>query len=462
MISSYHVRFLESHDGHQRPLPETEVVPSTIEEILQNSTQVPTNFDDEKEDVLPDDFTQLNNPHNPPPAAIPVIDTPIRRSSRIAEKPAEPKPTRTETAIQDSIDAGIRLREVRAERKKNLQDIREEEERNAPEVIENAAIAELKEIFGTLNLSDAEGDRVDRALSAISEMPQIDPSSLEFDDEPRTWKEAKASADAKRWEEGYRDELKSLKDMGVYKLIPRTDVPQGQKVRKGMPVFRIKCDETGKAIRWKVRLVFKGFEQIYGKDYTKTTSPTARMESWRILLHLAASLNWDAQQIDIKTAFLYGLLPEEEYQYMEQPPEFEEPGKEDWVWVIQRGLYGMKQSGRIWNITMNDKMLSWGFTRLSCESCIYYRKSDTGIVISAVHVDDFLSIASNKNENEIFKNQMREAWTISDLGNVRFVVGIAVTWDRPNHTVMLSQTALIDKIVAQFGQRNASPVIGVP
>jgi hypothetical protein len=68
------------------------------------------------------------------------------------------------------------------------------------------------------------------------------------------------------------------------------------------------------------------------------------MESWCILLHLAATLDWDAQQINIKTTFLNRLLPEEEYQYMEQPPKFEEPGKEDWVWVIQPGLYGMKQS----------------------------------------------------------------------------------------------------------------------
>ena len=88
------------------------------------------------------------------------------------------------------------------------------------------------------------------------------------------------SANAKCWEEGYHDELKSLKDMGVYKLIPRTDVPQGHKVRKGMPVFRIKHNKTGTAIRWKVHLMFKGFEQIYEKDYTKTTSPTAHMESW--------------------------------------------------------------------------------------------------------------------------------------------------------------------------------------
>ena len=149
------------------------------------------------------------------------------------------------------------------------------------------------------------------------------------------------------------------------------------------------------------------------KDYTKTTSLTARMESWQILLHTAATLDWDAQQIDIKTAFLYGLLPENEVQYMEQPKGFEEQGKEEWVWMIQRGLYDMKQSGRIWNQTMNEQMLSWGFTRLSCESCIYYRSSDSGMIIFAVHVDDFLSIASNKDENERFKNQMRNVWTIS-------------------------------------------------
>lgn len=98
------------------------------------------------------------------------------------------------------------------------------------------------------------------------------------------------SADAKLWEAGYRNELTSLKEMGVYKLVSRPDVPQGKKIHKGKPVFEIKHDEIGKAVRHKVRVVFKGFEQIYGRDYTKTTSPTACMESWRVLLHLAATL----------------------------------------------------------------------------------------------------------------------------------------------------------------------------
>ena len=472
VISSYHVRFLESHDGHLPSSPEIPMEATTLESIVKSATPTPIFFDDDEEEFLPSENQPKSNPApqiitNPIPEttnapaelsqSVAHEDPPPRRSSRIAEKPTTQGPSRLERAVEESTQAANRLKTARAERKKTLQDLREEEARNQPKFVEDEAIKELRQAFGTLNLGDENAERIDRTLSAISEMTKIDPSTLEFEDEPKTWDEAKQSADAKRWEEGYRDELKSLKEMGVYKLVPRCDIPQGTKIRKGRPVFRIKRDETGKAVRWKVRLVFKGFEQIYGKDYTKTTSPTARMESWRILLHLAAALDWDAQQIDIKTAFLYGLLPDDEIQYMEQPNGFEEPGKEEYVWRIERGLYGMKQSGRIWNQTMNEQMLTWGFTRLSCESCIYYRNSDNGTIISAVHVDDFLSIASNKEENERFKDQMRSVWTISDLGAVRFVVGIAVAWDRPNRTVMLSQTALIDKIVTQFGQKNASP-----
>ena len=100
----------------------------------------------------------------------------------------------------------------------------------------------------------------------------------------------------------------------------------------------------------------------------------AHMESWRILVHIIASLCWDMQQINLKIAFLYGLLPKEEVQYMEQPAGFEEVGKEVCVWKLQHGLYGMKQSSCIWNTTMNEHMIAWSFTRLTCESCIYYRK----------------------------------------------------------------------------------------
>ena len=152
--------------------------------------------------------------------------------------------------------------------------------------------------------------------------------------------------------------MKGLKDMGIYILIPRSEVPEGTKICRCKAVLKNKLNENGNLARCKVCFIFKGYEQEYGKDYTSTTSPTARMESWRILLHIAVALGWDAQQIDIKTTFLYGLLLDKEVQYMEQLKGFEEEEKETWVWKLQRGIYGMKQAGRIWNKTMNDAMLS--------------------------------------------------------------------------------------------------------
>ena len=53
---------------------------------------------------------------------------------------------------------------------------------------------------------------------------------------------------------------------------------------------------------------------------------------------------------------------------------------------------------------------------------------------------------------------MRQVWTISDLGSPCFVIGIAVKCDCPDHTAKLSQIALIDKIIEQFGQKDAMPL----
>ena len=120
------------------------------------------------------------------------------------------------------------------------------------------------------------------------------------------------------------------------------------------------------------------------------------MESFRLLLHIAASLDWDMQQFDVKQAFLHGVLEPDEVQFMAQPEGFEVEEKENWVWRVEKGLYGMHQAGRIWNKTMHDKMIAWGFHRLDCEYCVYARDDNTGSVLTAVHVDDFVSIASTK------------------------------------------------------------------
>lgn len=457
VVSSYHVQFLESHHGH---LPKSPITKETVDltssndhcstphEATPSISETPPCIPAPPEEDLPfplvtqplqhtseqqpADDNHHDNQDNPETPDVPQNQT--RRSNR-----NPPKESRMDQTMREIREGADRVTQARKE--------------GRPTTWDYANVAEL---FGP----DTEATvKAVEALKSLEKSPDSCFMGLDDigDNTPKAWEEAKNSPDAAKWKAAYQEELQSLKDMNVYKLVPRSAVPEGQRIHKGKPVFRVKSDENGNAVRWKVRHVFKGFEQIYGRDYTKTTSPTARMESWRLVLHIAASLNWDIQQIDVKTAFLYGLLPEDEIQYMEQPGGFEEPKKEDWVWRLERSLYGMKQAGRVWNGTLNEEMVSWGFTRLSAESCIYYRKRPTGTIITVVHVDDYLSAASSKEENETFKEQMRTRWTISDLGEAKFCLGIAISRDRTNHTIHLSQTAFIDKLTAQFGQTDAKP-----
>jgi len=141
---------------------------------------------------------------------------------------------------------------------------------------------------------------------------------------------------------------------------------------------------------------------------------------------------------------------------MEQPPGFETPGKESWVMWLMKSIYGMRQASHCWNQTFHQAIVEWGFKCVPCEWCIYVHHSPTGSVVFAVHVDDIFSIANPPEENIRFREQLRAKWDISDLGPIKFALGIAVECDA--NTISLSQTAFIDCVVNQFGQGDVHPV----
>jgi len=136
------------------------------------------------------------------------------------------------------------------------------------------------------------------------------PVNLEHEqpDDPSTYTEAMASEHASEWTAALKEEFDSLRDLGVYQLVPRSSIPPGRKVMKGRPIFKLKCDQHSNPIRFKARYVCRGYSAVWGQDYTKTSAPTARLESFRILTHLGAALDWEIDQLDIKTTFLHSLL----------------------------------------------------------------------------------------------------------------------------------------------------------
>jgi len=273
-----------------------------------------------------------------------------------------------------------------------------------------------------------------------------------------SWVTAMRSPEQEYWIAGACDELHSLADLQVFTLIPHSDVPHGRCPLKGKLVCKRKQDDAGNVVHYKVRYVAKGYTQCYGVNYDKTTAPTAQMESFHTLMHLAASLNWDIQHIDIKMAFLHGILPDNETAYLEQPKGFEEPSKESWVIKLRKSIYGMKQAGCIWNQTFHDTVTSLGFEQNKKDPCIYCRQSATGTVIFSVHVDDIYSIVNPPEENTCFKEELRSKWEISDLGNIKFTLGITIERNRNACSISLSQTAFINRLVACFNLSKAYPV----
>jgi hypothetical protein len=143
---------------------------------------------------------------------------------------------------------------------------------------------------------------------------------------------------------------------------------------------------------------------------------------------------------------------------MEQPDGFKVKGKEDYVWMLCKGLYGLPQGSWVWNKTMHDSMTSIGFIQIPCEYCIYFCKTDDGIIITGIHVNNFLAGTSSDGITAKFKADLMTLWEISDLGEARFCVGIAIERDLANHYIYLSQTALINCILVQFKMSDANPI----
>jgi Reverse transcriptase (RNA-dependent DNA polymerase) len=109
---------------------------------------------------------------------------------------------------------------------------------------------------------------------------------------------------------------------------------------------------------YKTRLVPKGFTQVEGIDYDETFSPVAKFQSIRILLAIFIFYDYKIWQIDIKTAFLNGVLDED--VYMVQPDGFVDHKRARKVCKFKRSIYGLKQASRSWNIRFDDEIKNIG------------------------------------------------------------------------------------------------------
>lgn len=285
-------------------------------------------------------------------------------------------------------------------------------------------------------------------VTAVSDIPVAMSAA-----DPLTVNEALQRPDADKWRAAMDAELSSLRKAGTYELVP---LPTDRNAIPSKWVFKTKRGADGLIKKYKARLVAQGCRQEYGVDYVETFAPVARLSSIRAVLALVAHHDWELHQMDVRSAYLNGDLDEE--IYMKQPTGYVEEGKESCVCRLKKGLYGLKQAGRLWNKKIDTVLKGMGFAALPADNCVYVYRRENTIVLLSLYVDDLLIASDSLTKVIKIKEELSAAFEMEDLGEAHFVLGIEITRDRKARTLSISQGAYISNVLDKFNLAASHPV----
>ncbi|GBM55900.1 Retrovirus-related Pol polyprotein from transposon TNT 1-94 [Araneus ventricosus] len=153
-------------------------------------------------------------------------------------------------------------------------------------------------------------------------------------------------------------------------------------------------------------------------------------------------LGWNHAQIDLKGAYLYGNL--DIPIYMQQPEGFAVKGCEHYVCRLHKSIYGLRQSGRQWNIELNELLFGLGFHQNELCNGLYTKSN----CILLVYVDDIVVFSKSQSDLEDSILNIKIKLEITELGPVRYLLG--VNFERIGDSVYLHQNTYINKLKTRF------------
>ena len=153
-------------------------------------------------------------------------------------------------------------------------------------------------------------------------------------------------------------------------------------------------------------------------------------------------------QMDVTTAFLNVELQEE--VYMKQPEVFFAEGQEDLVCKLKRSIYGLKQSPRCWNSTLDHKLKQMGFMQAKDDPCLYMA-SEGEIFIIAVYVNDIVLAGKGDQWMAEVKQALAHQFQVKDMGELHYFLGVKVVRDTESGDVWIRQPAYATSILQKYG-----------
>jgi hypothetical protein len=359
--------------------------------------------------------------------------------------PAAPTPT------PNPPSTGIRERPARAAKKSVDYKKSGNPQARLPGARHQTDVESVKERAKTEGESDVGEDEVENPpVTNFLDIAWMASDENIKNDVPRSVQEAKKSPEWPQWLAAMEEEHEQLKSRGTWELV---EPMKGRKAIGCRWVFAKKYDERGKLSKYKARLVAQGFSQIPGIDYTDNYAPVARLDAVRTCMALSAIKNWKMRQLDIKGAYLNGVLEEE--IYMRQPDGFDDGSGR--ICKLKRALYGLKQAGRIWNKTLHSTLTTMGYSRTHADPCVYTKIKDDITIVLTVWVDDLIICGNSEVEIDKTVAGLGKAFEVKDMGEPKLLLGIQITRDAKAGTIKLSQQNYIKTILDRFGYSNVNP-----
>ncbi|CAI7832361.1 unnamed protein product, partial [Closterium sp. NIES-53] len=196
--------------------------------------------------------------------------------------------------------------------------------------------------------------------------PEGDPDAPDIPT-PRSYAEAIEGPYSSQWQAAMDAEMASWKSTGTYiDVVP----PPGANIVSGMRIFRVKWP-PGSPPAFKARYVARGFSQRQGVDYFQTFSPTPKMTTLRVLLHVATHRDYELHSLDFSTTFLQGSLHEE--IWLRCPPGFTGSFPPGTQWSLRRPVYGLRQAPREWHDTLRTTLVALGFAPSTADPSLFLR-----------------------------------------------------------------------------------------
>ncbi|UYV62645.1 hypothetical protein LAZ67_2001397 [Cordylochernes scorpioides] len=259
------------------------------------------------------------------------------------------------------------------------------------------------------------------------------------DQEPLNYEDAIVGQNSKQWKLAMDDEFNSLMKNQTWTYVT---LPSDRKAIACKWVYKIKQNADGSNKMFKARLVAKGYSQKPGLDYGETFSPVVKFDSIRTILSLCASLDMEMIQLDVKSAFLNGDLEEE--LYMEQPQGYENPDFPNHVCSLQKSIYGLKQSPRMWNKKFHEFLIKFDLKPSISDSCVYTMKCKQAYILLAIYVDDCLICSVNKQHLDDIVQYLNSNFEIKTF-TADYFLGLQIYRDRTTKMLFLHQTSYIER-----------------